>query len=286
MSHLTICIVNWNTRDYLRETLASIAAYPAKVETEVIVVDNASSDGSADMVRTEFAWAQLIHNSDNCGYAEANNQALAAAKGEWLLLLNPDVRLLPKTLDSALETARELPDFGALGVKQIGSDGRIQRSLRSFPDPIGVFFEIIGFSKVFPWSKNFASYRMNWFNYTGTIEVDQPMATFLLTNRSVYETVGGLDPAFPIFFNDVDWCYRVKETGKRIYYTDRAEIVHYGGAGTSKANKAAMAAESKRSFLRFYEKHFRNRLPGPLYALSTFAVRTSLSLQKLKQVFR
>jgi GT2 family glycosyltransferase len=282
MSLLSVCIVNWNTREHLRATLSSLETHPATIAQEVIVVDNASTDGSADMVSAEFPAVKLVVNTTNVGYAEGNNIALSAASGDWLLLLNPDVKVLPSTLDNAIETAKEMRDLGALGIKQIGLDGTIQRSVRSFPEPLGVLWELIGLSKLFSHSRFFSSYRMNWFDYRGTIEVDQPMATFLLTTRPVFEAVGLMDKNFPIFFNDVDWCYRIKCLGKKIYYTDRAEIIHYGGAGTSRANRSKMAAESKKSFLAFYAKYYKNTLPGPVYHLICSAVKLSLALQRLR----
>jgi len=286
MSLLSICIVNWNTREYLRETLASVESYPADISQEVIVVDNASIDGSSEMIRTEFPSVRIIENSTNVGYAEGNNQALTASSGDYLLLLNPDVRVLPHTLNNSLSVAQELPEFGALGIKQIGPDGKVQSSLRTFPDPMGVFCEVIGLSRLFPHSSELASYRMAWFDYSRTTEVDQPMATFLLTSRSVYEEVGGMDPAFPIFFNDVDWCYRVKAIGKKIYYTNRAEIVHYGGAGTRKANRAKMAKESKSSLLKFYAKHYAGKIPGPIYNAVRIVVSASLFAQDLRSALQ
>jgi GT2 family glycosyltransferase len=278
MSLLSICIVNWNTRDFLRETLASIYAYPPEIDMEVIVVDNASGDGSAKMVEDEFPAVQLILNTSNAGYASANNQALDASAGDWLLLLNPDVRLDKTTLADSLIAASELADFGVLGIKQVGPDGQIQQSLRTFPEPIGVLWTLLGLSKLFPHSRIFASYRMTWFDYNSTIEVDQPMATFLLTTREVYKLVGGMDTRFPIFFNDVDWCYRIKRTGRKIYYTERAQVWHYGGAATSRAKRSKMAAASKQSFLTFYDKYYREQLPDFVYRFVCGSVKMSLAV--------
>jgi GT2 family glycosyltransferase len=277
---LSICIVNWNTKDFLSECLSSIAKYPPTIPYEVIVVDNASSDGSTAMISSEFPSTIIIANTRNEGYAAGNNQALSQAGGDWLLLLNADVCALPGTFDNAIDTASKLPDFGALGIKQIGADGKVQQSVRSFPDPNGVLWELLGFSKAFHKSQFFGSYRMSWFDYNGTIEVDQPMATFLLTTRDVYQMVGGLDEQFPIFFNDVDLCYRIKQASKKVYYTDRAEIIHYGGGSTGRANKAAMALESKKSFLKFYEKYYKKTLPVFVYNAICLMVRASILLQK------
>lgn len=270
---LSVCIVNWNNRDYLRECLKSLAAFPPTgEELEAIVVDNASSDGSAEMVREEVPDVILIANEKNEGYARGNNQALEKARGDTLLLLNPDVVLNQTTLTNALAFLKGHPDAGAVGIKQIGADGNVQKSLRSFPEPWPILWEYLGLSRVFPKSRVFGAYRMTWFDYDRPIEADQPMGTFLLIPRKAYEDVGGLDTDFPIFFNDVDWCYRAKARGWKIYYTPDATILHYGGGGTKKAPKRAMVRESHRSLLRFYEKHYRGRIPAFAYFFIRLAI--------------
>jgi GT2 family glycosyltransferase len=280
---LSVCIVNWNNKDYLRECLVSLAAYPPEGdELEVIVVDNASEDGSAQMVRNEFPKVILIANGENKGYAEGNNQALNRAQGQTLLLLNPDVVLNKDTLTNALSFLKAHPDAGAVGIKQIGADGKIQRSLRSFPEPGPILWEYVGLSRVFKKSRVFGAYRMTWFDYERPIEADQPMGTFLLIPRKAYEDVGALDTSFPIFFNDVDWCYRAKAKGWKIYYTPDASILHYGGSGTKKAPRKAMVRESHQSLLRFYDKHYRARIVAPVYLFIRIAINVSERLASLR----
>lgn len=254
---LSVCIVNWNTSDYLRECLAALLAYPpTDCETEIIVVDNASADGSAEMVATEFPSVILLAETVNLGYAEGNNLALAKATGDALLLLNPDVVVHPESLTNAAAFARSCPTPGAFGCRLVGSDGKTQSSLRSFPDLAPVFWEYLGFSRLFPKSRVFGAYRMTWFDYNSTIEADQPMGSFLWVSRLAYERTGGMDPQFPIFFNEVDWCWRAKRgLGFPIYYTPDVVVTHYGG-GSTRQVKAVMVRESHRSLLRFYDKHF------------------------------
>jgi len=269
---LTLCIVNWNTRDYLRECLTSAFRYVLDgAELEVIVVDNASGDGSAAVVAEEFPQVILLANSDNRGYAEGNNQALRRAMGDYLLLLNPDVVLHPESLSNALDFMVSHPDAGALGCRLVGTDGQTQRSLRSFPDPGPVLWEFLGLSRLFPRSKRFGAYRMTWFDYASVIEVDQPMGSFLLISRAAFEKVGLMDTQFPIFFNEVDWCWRAKrEQGFRIYYSPDVSVTHYG-AGSTKQVKASMVRESHRSLLRFYDKHYR-ALAAPVRWLISRAI--------------
>ena len=265
---LSVCIVNWNTKDYLRECLTSLYQYPpAGAEMEVIVVDNASSDSSAAMTMQEFPQAVLIANTDNKGYAEGNNQALERATGDNLLLLNPDVVVHPDSLTRAMAFMAAHPDTGALGCRLIGQDGETQKSVRGFPDPGPVLWEFLGLSRLLPHSRFFGAYRMTYFGYDKVAEVDQPMGSFLLLSRAAYAKVGGMDLQFPIFFNEVDWCWRAKrEQGFRIYYTPDVTVTHYGG-GSTRQVKAGMTRESHRSLLRFYDKHYANLAPPVLWLI-------------------
>jgi len=269
---LSVCIVNWNTRDHLRECLIALAQYPpAGADMEIIVVDNASADGSAALVASEFSHVSLIANADNRGYAEGNNQALARARGDLLLLLNPDVVVHPESLTRALAFMAAHPKAGALGCRLVGADGKTQRSVRGFPDPGPVLWDAAGLSRLFPRSRLFGAYRMTGFDYDKAAEVDQPMGSFLLLTRAALGRVGLMDPAFPIFFNEADWCWRAKrEHGFRIYYTPAVAVTHYGGSSTRQV-KAAMVRESHRSLLRFYDKHYASLAP-PVRGLIRLAV--------------
>ena len=175
---LSIAIVNWNTRRLLIGALESIFREPPTFKMEVIVVDNASSDQSAEAVKLEFPQVVLIANTNNRGYAEGNNQAIEASTGNFVLLLNPDVILPEGSLKRAIHFMHDRPQAGALGVRQVHPNGKLQRSVRGFPTPTAVFWELIGFSRLFPKNKRFGAYRMTWFAYDSIIEVDQPMGTF------------------------------------------------------------------------------------------------------------
>lgn len=259
---LSVCIVNWNTCEYLRECLTALYEFPHEgTETEIFVVDNASDDGSAEMVRAEFPAVLLIANTDNKGYAKGNNQALEKAAGDFLLLLNPDVVVHQKSLTQALTFMKMHPEASVLGCRLIGKEGETQPSVRGFPDPMPVLWDFLKFSRLFPKSRIFGAYRMTWFSYDEAAEVDQPMGSFLLMTRHAFETVGLLDTQFPIFFNEVDWCFRAKrEQGLKIFYTPNAAVTHYGGSSTRQV-KTSMIRESHRSLLRFYEKHYTDTAP-------------------------
>lgn len=269
---LSVCIVNWNTRDLLRACLCSLQAYPASGwNMEVFVVDNSSHDGSASMVAREFPQVRLIANPDNKGYAEGNNQALAQAQGEAVLLLNPDVVVHQNALGNALAFLTAHPDAAAVGARLLDPGGRTQRSLRAFPDPWPVLWEAVGLARLLPFVPALGAYRMTTFDYNHCGEADQPMGSFLLIARRALDQVGLLDPQFPLFFNDVDWCWRAVRThGWKIYYTPDALVTHWGGGSTRQAGPG-MRSESHRALARFYRKHYQS-------CLSPFALRLCLAV--------
>lgn len=287
---LSIIIVNWNTVDYLKACLRSIETHAPSCQYEVIVVDNASSDGSAEMVEQSFPGVKLIANSVNEYYAEGNNIGIRESRGEFVLLLNPDTKVKSGALDALLAFGREHPDAAAVGCRLVSPDGTIQDSCRGFPDPSGVFFEYMRISRAFPESKVFGRYRMTWFDYKHVAEVDQPMGSCLLLSRKALDEVDMFDKEFPIFFNDVDWCYRAKRLGWKVYFTPDAEVIHHGGAATAQVSRA-MKRESHRSLWRFYRKHYRKRISRPLYwficaaiALNSFFASTARRVKDIRVV--
>ena len=295
-------IVNWNTRDLLRRCLKSLFENPPKESMEVVVVDNASGDGSAEMVRAEFPQVNLIAPGANTGYAKGNNLAMAAANGEWLLTLNPDTEALALTLQTAIDKLNANPTYGVLGAKQIGLEGETQCSVRGFPSFRGVFGDITGLGKLFK-NSSLDSYRRTGFDYNKEQPAPQPMGTFLLFRRSALEQVGELgngrkgvpetpatevsigqgapsppfthsptlplqpfDEHFPIFFNEVDLLYRLNKAGWPCLYSPDVEIKHLGGGSTKRVRKS-MIWESHKSLMRFFEKHYRTSATAPLLFL-------------------
>lgn len=264
---LSIVMVNWNTRDYLLDAVGSILQNPPECDYEIIVVDNASSDGSADAVAAQYPRVLLISNTENAGYARGNNQGIQASRGAFVLLLNPDVLVPAGALSRALRVMEAEPAIGALGAKLIHPDGRVQKSIRGFPTPFAIACEAVGLARLFPRSHVLAAYRMPWFDYEKRSDVDQPMGTFLLIRREALDQVGLLDERFPVFFNEVDWCYRARRAGWRIVYVPEVAIIHYGGASTRQV-APAMAWESRRGLLTFFRKHYSKLWHAPVYWLA------------------
>ena len=273
---ISILIVNWNTRDLLRDCLLSLRAQLSDWPHEIIVVDNASSDNSAAMVRREFPDVILIANDSNNGFARGNNQGYEKARGAWIWLLNPDTQVLAGAHRALLQWLQRNPHGGAAASALIDArDGHIQRSCRTFPTPRALWCEALSLARKYPRSKRYGFYRMGWWNYRATRLVEQPMASSLMLRRAAIEDCGGLfDEQFPIFFNDVDLCWRLWESKWPIAFIHNSRVLHWGGAGTGQ-QRAAMILESHRSLQLFYEKHFRARLNPLLFRVTLLLIRST-----------
>jgi GT2 family glycosyltransferase len=272
---ISVLIVNWNTRDLLDACLKSIPGNSGGHDVEVIVVDNASHDGSADMVRERHPHVKLIEPGSNTGYARGNNLAFAASSGGYVLTLNPDTELESETLEESLKAMDRHPEAVALGACQIGTDGLIQRSVRGFPSLRGIIGELTGLAKAYPKSA-WGAYQLPAFDYSVEQPAPQPMGTFLFFRRSALDQLQSppYDEQFPIFFNEVDLLYRLSKQGGQAWYVPSVRILHHGGEGTRQVRKA-MIWESHRSLMRFFEKHH----PSPLLPLLKLLVYAGACLR-------
>lgn len=262
---LSIAVVNWNTSNQLAGLIRSIIHYAPPFEYEIIVVDNASDDFDELLFNEEFPEVKLIPNRENLGYAKGNNQALMAAIGDYLLLMNPDTQVTDNAIEALTGFMESHPEAGAAGAKLVRPDGSLDRSVRSFPYPRAIACEFLGLSKLFPRSRFFGLYRMTYFAYDQVAEVDQPMGSCLIISRKALDEIGMLDEQFPIFFNEVDWLYRAKQAGYKVFFVPDAVVIHEGGAGTKQAGRRPMIRESHDSLVKFYQKHFKKLLPRPVY---------------------
>lgn len=277
---LSVAIVNWNTSTLLISCLRSL--YTARREccsTEIIVVDNASSDFDESAFRSEFPDVTLIRNPENAGYARANNQALRIARGDYVLLLNPDTEVTEGALATLVDFMDAHQQAAAAGPKLVRPSGEIDRSVRSFPYPGPIAWEYLGLSKLFRRSRIFGAYRMTWFSYDTIAQVDQPMGSALILSKKAISDVGEMDEDFPIFFNEVDWLYRAKQKGWEVYFVPDAVVIHHGGSSTKQVERRVMVRESHKSLLRFYAKHFRGCIPAPVYYFTAACIRISMLLR-------
>ncbi len=261
---ISVLIVNWNTRDLLRACLHSLDKIT--LQHEIIVVDCASSDESAVMVAREFPDVRLVASNENLGFAVGNNRAYEIARGEWIWLLNPDTEIYADAAEILVDFLQTRPQVGAVASALVDArDGHIQRSCRTFPTPSALWAQASGLAALFPRSKRFGFYKMGHWNYRDARRVEQPMASSLMLRRTAIENIGELfDEQFPIFFNDVDLCYRLKHANWQIWFEPRSRVGHWGGASTSQL-KPEMIAQSHQSLRRFYAKHYSNHVAAPLY---------------------
>ena len=234
---LSIIIVNYNVRDFLHQALRSLDKARAGLKSEVIVVDNASGDGSVDMIRSRFPKIHLIANNINVGFAKANNLALKAAKGEFCLLINPDTVVQEDTLRIMLDFFREHPEVGLAGCKILNPDGTFELACRrSFPTPWVAFTKLFGLASLMPKSKVFGRYNLTYLDPEKSYEVDAISGSFMMVRRDVVQSVGGLDEEFFMYGEDLDWCYRIQHAGWKISYVPSTSIIHYKGESTRRSS--------------------------------------------------
>jgi GT2 family glycosyltransferase len=271
---LSILIVNWNTRDLLCACLASIQAHPPGEPYEVVVVDNDSTDGSAERVREDFPNVRLVLPKRNTGYAAGNNLAFEAAQGDLLLTLNPDTEFIDDSLQAAIDVLRDRPEVGCLGIRQVEPDGSTQHSVRGFPAVRGILGDLLNIGKMLPGTA-YDGYRLTAFDYDIEQFAPQPMGTFLLFRKVALEKIGDpkkpFDEAFPIFFNEVDLLYRLFLAGYPCLYSPKARVLHHGGEGTKQVRKS-MIWESHRSLVRFMRKHYLRWWNAPAFAGLTLVI--------------
>jgi GT2 family glycosyltransferase len=252
---VSIIIVNWNTRDLLHGCLASIAA-ETRVEHEVIVVDNASTDGSAAMVAVAFPDAVLIANAENRGFAAANNQGLAVAKGRHVLLLNPDTIVLDDAIGRMLGWLGRHPDVGCVGCQVLEGPDVIQQTSFADPGPVNLAIVELGLHRLARWLPVFGRPWYRDWDRRSEREVDVISGMFMLVPRRVLEVVGPLDEAFFVYAEEADWCRRIRKAGWRCVFAPVAQIVHLDGGGKSTVQiKSRMHLQMQKSHLIYVRKH-------------------------------
>jgi N-acetylglucosaminyl-diphospho-decaprenol L-rhamnosyltransferase len=276
--NVSVVVLNYNTREHLRACLRSVehegstTISGGAIEAEVLVVDNASTDGSADMVAAEFPWVTLIRAPRNGGFAYGNNLALAQARGEAVLLLNPDTLLPPGAVAGLLDRLRAHPEAGIVGPKLLRPDGSMHLACRrSFPTPSVAFYRLSGLSRWRPHSARFGRYNLTFVDPDVPLEVDSVCGACLLIRRSLIQCIGGLDERFFMYGEDLDWCLRAREAGWTVRYEPAIVIQHQHGAASRKR-----ALRTTYHFFAamdlFYRKHYVTRYPRVV----TWAIRSAI----------
>ncbi len=248
---LSVIIVSYNTRELLRACLESLRAQSFP-NLEVIVVDNASQDGSAEMVAVEFPEVQLIANRKNLGFGAGCNQGLRIARGRYALLLNADIRTQPGALSRLVEFMESHPEAVACGGQLRYPDGRIQPSCATELTLWAVFCEQSGLAKLFPRTRLFGGYWRTWWHFNATIETEQVMGACLMVRRLQGE-FPLFDEGYFLYCEDTDLCYRLRQTGGKIYYVHDAVFVHHLGA-SGESQRAEMVILYNRGKERFFCK--------------------------------
>ncbi|MBC7264346.1 MAG: glycosyltransferase family 2 protein [Chloroflexi bacterium] len=275
---LSVIIVNWNVRDLLAACVDSVLRFTRpSLETEVIVVDNASHDGSPNMIRQRFPSVHLLANTENKGFAGGNNQGLRAATGRYLALLNPDTEVRGDALGTLVDFLAATPNAGMVGPRLIHSDGSFQHSAFRFPTLAMAFFDFFPLHHRLIHSRLNGRYPRRLYDAGVPFPIDHPLGACMVLRREVIEQVGLLDEGFFMYCEEIDWAMRVRKAGWGIYCVPAAEVVHHVGQST-RQSRDEMFVTLWRSRYRLFEKYY-----GPAYR---WLVRRIVRLGMAREVAR
>lgn len=251
---VSIIIVNWNTAQITCDCLESVYRQTQGISFEVIVVDNASSDDSVAMIKRKYPQVILYENDTNCGFAAANNQGMAIAKGRFVLLLNSDTVVLDNAIEKTIRFADRRPDAAVIGCRVLNPDKTLQPTCFMFPSVLNMVLSSSYLYKIFPKSRFFGRERISWWDRNDQRQVDVVTGCFMLVRKEAIDAVGVMDERFFMYCEETDWCYRFKEAGWVNLFTPDAEIIHLGGQ-SSKRMATDMALQLRGSILQFIDKH-------------------------------
>lgn len=253
---LSVCIVSFNTRDLLRDCLNSLYSSSTRYSYEVVITDNGSSDGSQEMLAAEFPRVQVIRNDTNQGYTRPMNQALQAGSGRYLMQLNPDTLLHPGLIDTLVDYMDANSQVGICTPKVLNRDGTLQKQCRrSAARPWDAISYILGLSLLFPKSRVFGRYLMEYLPDDQIAEVEAVSGSCMLIRRAVIEQIGYLDEQFFAYQEDAEFCFRARKAGWKIFFVPQAQITHFGGLGGSRFVPYRGIYAWHHSFYLYYRKH-------------------------------
>lgn len=278
---LSVIIVNYNVKYFLEQCLHSVQKACAGLETEIIVADNNSSDGSRTYLQDNFPFVKFIWNSDNMGFAKANNLALQAATGNFILFLNPDTIVAEDSIKKCICFFEENTSAGAVGIRMFdGSGNFLKESKRAFPSPLTSLFKLSGLASLFPRSKVFARYHLGHLNENENHEVDVLAGAFMMMPKKVLEKTGNFDERFFMYGEDVDLSYRVQEAGYKNYYFAESTIIHFKGESTKRGSLNYVRLFYKAMNL-FVKKHYSGSKAG----LFIFFIQTAIIVRAFFSAF-
>lgn len=251
---LSVIIVSYNVKDYLKKCLISIDQHAGDIQHEILIVDNHSHDDSCNMINNEFPHVQLFSLNENIGFAAANNVALQKCKGKFILFLNPDTVLREKSLHILMDYLTKNNKCGIIGPKLLNKDGTIQNGLRQFPTLLMALSRHT-LLKYIPYCKYIIKkYHMRHFNLNQNASVDQVSGAAMMIRHDIFKKTGLFDEQFFIFFEEVDYCRRIKNMELDVYYNTNATIYHFGGKSRDQVNFNAIYFHLE-SMLKYLKKH-------------------------------
>jgi N-acetylglucosaminyl-diphospho-decaprenol L-rhamnosyltransferase len=280
MAPIAVCIVNHNTRELLRACVDSVQR---EAPSELVVVDNASFDGSTEMVEAEFPVVSLIRNGTNLGYGAAANQAIADCTAEYVLLLNSDTILQPSALRDLSIYLHQNPQAAIVGPRIVNLDGTLQRSCFPFPTPLDISLDVSNLSQLIRYIPVLREVYLRTWSHGRVRRVPWVLGAALAIRRDAFEAVGGFDDSFFMYYEEVDLCYRLAETGWETHFAPVTDVVHVGGASTQQ-RRADMTVRFFASLAQFYRRHYsrvRQAELGALVACIALArlIRDSVSIR-------
>ncbi|HEY4245837.1 MAG TPA: glycosyltransferase family 2 protein [Lacunisphaera sp.] len=251
---ISVIIVSWNAKDFLNECLESLNPAASDFPLEIIVVDNASADGSPELVTNKFPHVRLIQSGSNLGFSKANNLGIKQCKGDYVCLINSDVNVLPGSITKLVEYLENNPDVGIAGPSMLDAQGKIGRSCRGFPSVWNMFCHALALDSLFPKSKLFGGYILRYWPQNSTREVGILGGWFWIVRREALDRVGLLDENFFFYAEDMDWCKRFHLGKWKVMFVSSASSIHYGG-GSSKQAPLKYYIQQQRADLQYWRKH-------------------------------
>lgn len=249
---LSIIIVSWNVKEFVSENIRSVLANAGNIKFEIFVVDNNSADGTADMVKKDFPQVKLIANDYNAGFAKANNQAIAQSSGRYVLLLNPDMRVLPGCLEKMVQWMDCHDNAGVAGCHLVKENGETVSHVRRYPKLSDQLAIVLKLPHLFPGILD--NYLKKDFDYSKESEVDSIRGSFFMIRRGVIEKIGGLDERYFIWFEEVDYCRQVRNAGCKVMYTPVADCVDYVGRSFALMKRGKSQQYFRGSMLKYFKK--------------------------------
>ena len=289
---LSVIIVPYKAKEKLDITLEAVYASQVNFDYEVIIVDNLPPSGTEELVRTKYLSqptiaikTTYIPNAENVGFPKANNQGLRISKGDYKLLLNPDTKVSTDTLQVMMDFMESRPDVGISSCKMVKGNGELDLACRrSFPDPWVSFFRLSGLSKLFPNNKKLAAYNLTYKPIDEETEMDAGTGAFLFVSPACFQKIGLLDEGFYMYGEDLDWCFRAKEAGFKVWYYPKTTTIHYKGQ-SSRQNPFALYAFHDAMWI-FYSKHLKHKYQLPFSWLVWLGIFGRYALKWTINVFK